>query len=144
MNKNIFKGLIFSGLIAVFAYFLGKNFPVVGGPVFGILLGIILNNFKRPESFEAGIKFTSKKVLQYAVILLGFGLNLSEIIVVGQSSLLIILSTGRQFSPRKSDRDDDSADKTEDEGEEVHEKEKAPELSPGSRSGEGAVLFRQA
>lgn len=61
MNKNIFKGLIFSGLIAVFAYFLGKNFPVVGGPVFGILLGIILNNFKRPESFEAGIKFTSKK-----------------------------------------------------------------------------------
>lgn len=93
MNKNIFKGLIFSGLIAVFAYFLGKNFPVVGGPVFGILLGIILNNFKRPESFEAGIKFTSKKVLQYAVILLGFGLNLSEIIVVGKSSLLIILST---------------------------------------------------
>ncbi|MDU2374172.1 MAG: putative sulfate exporter family transporter, partial [Peptoniphilus harei] len=93
MNKNLLKGLIFSGLIGLVAYFLGKSFPLVGGPVFGILLGIILNNFKRPESFEAGIKFTSKKVLQYAVILLGFGLNLGEIIVVGKSSLLIILST---------------------------------------------------
>ncbi len=93
MNKNIYKGIAFSGLIAIFAYFLGKKFPVVGGPVFGILLGIILNNFKRPESLESGIKFTSKKILQYAVILLGFGLNLREVIVVGKSSLLIILST---------------------------------------------------
>ncbi|WP_062551645.1 YeiH family protein [Peptoniphilus phoceensis] len=93
MNKNIYKGIVFSAFIAVFAYFLGKKFPVVGGPVFGILLGIILNNFKRPESLEDGIKFTSKKILQYAVILLGFGLNLREVIVVGKSSLLIILST---------------------------------------------------
>ncbi len=93
MNKNIYKGIAFSAFIAVFAYFLGKKFPVVGGPVFGILLGIILNNFKRPESLESGIKFTSKKILQYAVILLGFGLNLREVIVVGKSSLLIILST---------------------------------------------------
>lgn len=93
MKKSYLSGIIFSAFIAAFAYFLGKKFPVVGGPVFGILLGIILNNFKRPESLEAGIKFTSKKILQYAVILLGFGLNLREVIVVGKSSLLIILST---------------------------------------------------
>lgn len=93
MNKKDIQGIIFSALIATCAYFLGKNFPVIGGPVFGILFGIILNNFNRPESFESGIKFTSKKVLQLAVVLLGFGLNLGEIIVVGKSSLLIILST---------------------------------------------------
>lgn len=93
MKKSYLNGIIFSAFIAVFAYFLGKKFPVVGGPVFGILLGIILNNFNRPNSLEAGIKFTSKKILQYAVILLGFGLNLREVIVVGKSSLLIILST---------------------------------------------------
>lgn len=93
MKKSYISGIIFSAFIAVFAYFLGKKFPVVGGPVFGILLGIILNNFNRPNSLEAGIKFTSKKILQYAVILLGFGLNLREVIVVGKSSLLIILST---------------------------------------------------
>lgn len=93
MKKKDISGILFSALIAACAYFLGKKFPVIGGPVFGILFGIILNNFNRPESLEAGIKFTSKKVLQLAVVLLGFGLNLSEIIVVGKSSLLIILST---------------------------------------------------
>ena len=93
MKKKDISRILFSALIAACAYFLGKKFPVIGGPVFGILFGIILNNFNRPESLEAGIKFTSKKVLQLAVVLLGFGLNLSEIIVVGKSSLLIILST---------------------------------------------------
>ena len=93
MKKKDISGILFSALIAACAYFLGKKFPVIGGPVFGILFGIILNNFNRPESLESGIKFTSKKVLQLAVVLLGFGLNLSEIIVVGKSSLLIILST---------------------------------------------------
>ena len=93
MKKKDISGILFSALIAACAYFLGKKFPVICGPVFGILFGIILNNFNRPESLEAGIKFTSKKVLQLAVVLLGFGLNLSEIIVVGKSSLLIILST---------------------------------------------------
>ena len=93
MKKKDISGILFSALIAACAYFLGKKFPVIGGPVFGILFGIILNNFNRPESLEAGIKFTSKKVLQLAVVLLGFGLNLGEILVVGKSSLLIILST---------------------------------------------------
>ena len=93
MKKKDLSGILFSALIAACAYFLGKKFPVIGGPVFGILFGIILNNFNRPEPLETGIKFTSKKVLQLAVVLLGFGLNLGEIIVVGKSSLLIILST---------------------------------------------------
>lgn len=72
----------------------GCAFPVVGGPVFAILLGmlaaLVLQN-KAP--FRAGIAFTSKKVLQYAVILLGFGLNLSQIAQVGSKSLPIICST---------------------------------------------------
>ena len=42
---------------------------------------------------QSGITFTSKKILQYAVILLGFGMNLSEIAKVGMQSLPIILST---------------------------------------------------
>lgn len=45
------------------------------------------------EATAAGIKCTSKKILQYAVILLGFGLNLGEIAKVGASSLPIIVST---------------------------------------------------
>ena len=43
--------------------------------------------------FESGIKFTSKKILQWAVILLGFGLNLNVILQTGKQSLPIIVST---------------------------------------------------
>lgn len=42
---------------------------------------------------QPGIAFTSKKILQYAVILLGFGLNLSQIAKVGLFSLPIICTT---------------------------------------------------
>ncbi|WP_308616549.1 putative sulfate exporter family transporter, partial [uncultured Enorma sp.] len=45
------------------------------------------------EPLQAGVKFTSKKVLQWAVILLGFGLNLAQIAQVGLTSLPIIVST---------------------------------------------------
>ena len=43
--------------------------------------------------FQDGITFVSKKVLQYAVILLGFGLNLSVILETGKQSLPIIVTT---------------------------------------------------
>lgn len=42
---------------------------------------------------DAGIKFTSKKILQWAVILLGFGLDLNVILQTGKQSLPIILCT---------------------------------------------------
>ena len=90
------RGVLFALVIAVPAWLLGKQFEVVGGPVFAILLGMVLALLvpaEKGESLAAGIKFTSKKVLQYAVILLGFGLNLAQIAQVGMTSLPIIVST---------------------------------------------------
>ena len=40
-----------------------------------------------------GIKYTSKKILQYAVVLLGFGMNLKVVMETGKQSLPIILCT---------------------------------------------------
>ena len=48
---------------------------------------------KEKGDLQPGITFTSKKILQYAVILLGFGLNLNTIAEVGAQSLPIIVST---------------------------------------------------
>ena len=48
---------------------------------------------KNRQKFEKGIKFTSKKILQWAVILLGFGMNLTVILEIGRQSLPIIIST---------------------------------------------------
>ena len=54
-------GVIVAFAIAFPAWKLGKMFPVVGGPVLGILFGMILAFFKRPAVLEKGIKYTSKK-----------------------------------------------------------------------------------
>ncbi|MGN0710609.1 MAG: YeiH family protein [Anaerovoracaceae bacterium] len=92
--KEKFNGIALCVGIAVPSFFLGKMFPIIGGPVFGIIIGMILTQIlKSKESFQPGIAFTSKKVLQYAVILLGFGLNLSVILATGKQSLPIIIST---------------------------------------------------
>lgn len=48
---------------------------------------------KDKSKVQSGITYTSKKILQYAVILLGFGMNLGDIFKTGSSSLPIILST---------------------------------------------------
>lgn len=92
--KRNYKGILLCLIISVPSFFLGKLVPVVGGPVFAILIGMVLAMFwKRDESFQAGITFTSKKILQYAVILLGFGMNLVDILMKGKQSLPIILAT---------------------------------------------------
>lgn len=93
MNSKLVSGILFSLLFAVPAYFLGKQFPIIGGPVFGILFGIIAASFKRPASLEAGIKFTGKKILQYSIILLGFEMNLYNVLQVGTESLSVMFFT---------------------------------------------------
>lgn len=93
LNKN-WKGLLLCLAIAVPSHFLGKQFPIIGGPVFAILAGMMITLLlKDKTAFQSGITFTSKKILQYAVILLGFGLNLSVILQTGKQSLPIILAT---------------------------------------------------
>ncbi len=42
---------------------------------------------------QAGINYSSKTILQTAVVLLGFGLNLKQVLAVGSQSLPIILAT---------------------------------------------------
>lgn len=92
--KQNAKGLLLCLLIAVPSWFLGRQFPIIGGAVIAILAGMIVTLFlKDKSSFEKGIKFTSKKILQWAVILLGFGLNLNVILETGKQSLPIIVCT---------------------------------------------------
>lgn len=87
-------GIILCLIIAIPSFYMGKLFPVVGGPVFAILAGMVITQLiKEKGKFKAGITFTSKKILQYAVILLGFGMNLSDILSKGSQSLPIIIST---------------------------------------------------
>ena len=92
--KEFLPGLSIAILISLLAWFLGNLFPIIGGPVLGLFIGLLLGIILRDsQKFKAGMQFTSKKVLQYAVVLLGFGLNLSQVFNVGLTSLPIILAT---------------------------------------------------
>lgn len=94
--RERWKGVLFCLIIAIPATLLGKQIEVVGGPVFAILFGMVLALVfpkNRREPLAAGVTYTSKKVLQYAVILLGFGMNLSQILSKGAQSLPTIVAT---------------------------------------------------
>lgn len=88
------KGIILCFFLALVASFLGSRLPIVGGAVFAVILGMVLNKSVSKLTWASdGIAFTSKKILQYAVILLGFSMNLKTILASGQESLPVILST---------------------------------------------------
>lgn len=87
-------GLLLCLVIAVPSWLVGKRFPVVGGAVIAILAGMVVAMFlKNRGRLDSGVKFASKKILQWAVILLGFGMNLRVIAQTGRQSLPIILCT---------------------------------------------------
>ena len=93
LTKNL-PGICVCLAIAIPCQILGNRFPVIGGAVFAILTGMIVTLFLHDKSrLQSGITFVSKKILQYAVILLGFGLNLSVVLETGKQSLPIILVT---------------------------------------------------
>lgn len=91
---TVIPGLILSLVIAAAGYALGRLVPMVGGAVFSILLGILIASlWKRPDAFDSGIRFTSKIILQAAVILLGFEMNIANVLAVGKQSLWVIFIT---------------------------------------------------
>ena len=87
-------GVLLCLVIAAPAWLLGQRFPIVGGPIFGILFGMVLCLLIKDKKVIApGVGFASKKILQGAVVLLGFGLNLRVIAETRVQSLPIIVST---------------------------------------------------
>lgn len=93
IKKNA-PGILLCLAIAIPSWFLGTAFPIVGGAVIAILAGMVLTLIiKNKGVLEPGIKFTSKKVLQWAVVLLGFGMDLNVVLETGKQSLPIIVCT---------------------------------------------------
>ncbi|MDK7753763.1 YeiH family protein [Staphylococcus ureilyticus] len=92
MSKS--RGLLMTFIIALIATIMGSKFPVIGSAIFAIVIGILLNNFiEIPKKYRAGIQFSSKKVLHYSIIVLGFTLSFQSIGSIGWKSLPIIIIT---------------------------------------------------
>lgn len=92
----IIPGVVLSVLLALLACFLESLLPihVVGAAVIAMFLGMILNTFlRKTKIFSSGLKFTSKKLLKFAIILLGLSLNIKTILSVGKMSLAVMVFT---------------------------------------------------
>ena len=86
-------GVLLSLALAVPAWLLGRLVPVIGAPVFAILIGMSLSFFRRPAFVEAGIRLCGRNVLQYSIIFLGFSLDLGMVLRAGGQSLAVMLFT---------------------------------------------------
>lgn len=90
----LFPGVAAALILSLIASWLGMQLPLIGGPVFGIILGIILGNcWPKPQNTIPGLTFAAKKVLQWAIIALGGGLSLTQVYQVGQASFSVMLFT---------------------------------------------------
>lgn len=80
--------------LGVIAWLLGRQWPLLGAPVVGILLGLLVGQFvgERLE-WKRGVTFCSKKVLQASVVLLGAGMSLQQVAAIGGAGLPVMLGT---------------------------------------------------
>ena len=89
-------GLVVVLALTAAAVPLGRLVPVVGGPVFGIMLGVLAGlaiPALRAERCRPGYEFASKNLLQLSIVVLGTGLSLQQVARVGASSLPVMLGT---------------------------------------------------
>jgi uncharacterized integral membrane protein (TIGR00698 family) len=87
-------GIVVCLAIATAAWGLGRRFPVIGGPVFGILIGMIVGNVRKPGAWmRPGLKLCGKQGLKLSIILLGGALGLREVWRTGSESLVTMLIT---------------------------------------------------
>lgn len=97
--KNILyyiPGLAVALAIAAVAKYLESLLPIhiIGASVIALFIGMIINQIKKPgKTMAKGIKFTSKKVLKFAIILLGLSLNITTVLNVGKMSLAVMVFT---------------------------------------------------
>ncbi len=87
-------GFLLALAVAIVATLLGRVAPIVGAPVFAIVIGAIIATVRMPgPALRPGITFASKQLLQWSIVLLGTHLSLSEIVQGGTQSLPVMLGT---------------------------------------------------
>lgn len=93
---KLFPGIILPVAVAFAACLLESLLPIhlIGSAVIAMFIGMFLNQFTRKtDAFKSGLKFTSKKILKFAIILLGLSLNITTILHVGRLSLTVMIFT---------------------------------------------------
>jgi uncharacterized integral membrane protein (TIGR00698 family) len=91
---HLVPGLVAAAAVAGVGTLLGRKLPVVGAPVFAIAIGMLVSAVRSPSAvLRPGLEFTSKRVLQGSIMVLGLGLSFRQVVSTGKASLPVLLGT---------------------------------------------------
>ncbi len=88
-------GVIVCFAVAGASVALEKLIPgeLLGASIIALFMGTIINSFFHPDWIKPALKFTSKRVLKLAIILLGASLSIGTIMNVGKMTFFVMLFT---------------------------------------------------
>ena len=66
---------------------------ILGASIIALFAGTIINSFFHPKWIKPALKFTSKKILKVAIILLGASLSINTIMSVGKMTFFVMIFT---------------------------------------------------
>ena len=99
-SQNKERALFLLGVAICFALagvsvLLEERIPggLLGASIIALFLGTIINSFFHPKWIKPALKFTSKKVLKAAIVLLGASLSVSTILSVGKMTFFVMIFT---------------------------------------------------
>ena len=93
---SFIPGVALALVIAAIAKGIESLLPIhiIGAAVIAMFIGMGINALWLPnKTFKPGLTFTSKKLLKFAIILLGASLSIGVIVNVGKLSLMVMLFT---------------------------------------------------
>ena len=81
--------------VAILSIMLEKLIPgdLLGSSIIALFMGTIINIFFHPNWIKPALKFTSKKILKAAIILLGASLSVNTIMSVGKMTFFVMVFT---------------------------------------------------
>ena len=88
-------GITICFAIAGVSVFLEKQIPgdLLGASIIALFMGTIINSFFHPTWIKPALKFTSKRILKAAIVLLGASLSVGTIMSVGKMTFFVMLFT---------------------------------------------------
>lgn len=66
---------------------------LLGASIIALFMGTLINSFFHPAWLKPALKFTSKKILKVAIVLLGASLSVSTILSVGKMTFVVMIFT---------------------------------------------------
>ena len=66
---------------------------LLGASIIALFMGTIINSFFHPAWIKPALKFTSKRILKLAIILLGASLSMATVVSVGGQTFFVMVFT---------------------------------------------------